>query len=302
MDINVVINQMIQLFLILGLGYFLNKIKLFDTELNQKLNKLLLNVTTPALIIASVGSLEPSNNISEVLLVFLVAVTIFAILPFLSYILVKNHQKGLYMFMTIFSNIGFMGFPVMKSIFGNQAVFYTSIFNMIFNFLVFTLGVFLINYGTEKEVKPNVKNLLTPGIIASIIAIIIYFLRIPIPTIFVSSFDMVGSITTPIAMMLIGSTLANIDIKEVFTEFRIYPYTIIKQILIPLAAYPILSYFITNPLILGVALINLAMPVANSAVLFATQYDGDLKLAAKSVFITTLLSVFTIPLIVALFL
>ncbi|MNP50372.1 Membrane transport protein [compost metagenome] len=113
---------------------------------------------------------------------------------------------------------------------------------------------------------------------------------------------MVGSITTPIAMMLIGSTLANIDIKEVFTEFRIYPYTIIKQILIPLAAYPILSYFITNPLILGVALINLAMPVANSAVLFATQYDGDLKLAAKSVFITTLLSVFTIPVIVALFL
>lgn len=182
MDINVVINQMIQLFLILGLGYFLNKIKLFDTELNQKLNKLLLNVTTPALIIASVGSLEPSNNISEVLLVFLVAVTIFAILPFLSYILVKimripNHQKGLYMFMTIFSNIGFMGFPVMKSIFGNQAVFYTSIFNMIFNFLVFTLGVFLINYGTEKEVKPNVKNLLTPGIIASIIAIIIYFFK-----------------------------------------------------------------------------------------------------------------------------
>ena len=307
MDINVVINQMIQLFLILGLGYFLNKIKLFDAELNQKLNKLLLNVTTPALIIASVGSLEPSNNLSEVLVVFLVAVIIFAILPFLSYILVKimripNHQKGLYMFMTIFSNIGFMGFPVMKSIFGNQAVFYTSIFNMIFNFLVFTLGVFLINYGTEKEVKPNLKNLLTPGIIASIIAIIIYFLKIPMPTIFVSSFDMVGSITTPIAMMLIGSTLANIDIKEVFTEFRIYPYTIIKQILIPLAAYPILSYFITNPLILGVALINLAMPVANSAVLFATQYDGDLKLAAKSVFITTLLSVFTIPVIVALFL
>lgn len=307
MDINVVINQMIQLFLILGLGYFLNKIRLFDTELNQKLNKLLLNVTTPALIMASVGSLEPSDNISEVLVVFLVAVTIFAILPFLSYILVKimripSHQKGLYMFMTIFSNIGFMGFPVMKSIFGNQAVFYTSIFNMIFNFLVFTLGVFLINYGTEKEVKPNLKNLLTPGIISSIIAIIIYFLRIPIPTILVSSFDMVGSITTPIAMMLIGSTLANIDIKEVFTEFRIYPYTIVKQILIPLAAYPILNYFISDPLILGVALINLAMPVANSAVLFATQYDGDLKLAAKSVFITTLLSVVTIPLTVSMFL
>ena len=206
------------------------------------------------------------------------------------------------MFMTVFSNIGFMGFPVMKAIFGNEAVFYTAIFNMIFNFLVFTLGIVLINYGTTNQVKLKARNLLSPGIISSIVAIIIYFLKIPIPTVLGSTFDMVGNITTPIAMMLIGSTLANINIKEVFTEFRIYPYTIIKQLLIPFIAYPILNYFISSPLVLGVALINLAMPVGNSAVLFANEYNGDVALAAKSVFITTLISVFTIPLIVAMFL
>lgn len=307
MDINIVINQMLQLFIILGLGYFLNKIKIFDDTLNQKLNKLLLNVTTPALVLASVSSIKQSNNTKEALFVFLVAIIIFTLLPMLSYMLVRviripRHQRGIYMFMTVFSNIGFMGFPVMKAIFGNEAVFYTSIFNMIFNIWVFTLGIVLINYGTNNKVKLSFKSLLSPGIISSLLAIAIYFLRIPIHPVLKSTFDMVGNITTPVAMMLIGSTLANLNIKEVFTELRIYPYTIIKQILIPFIAYPILKYFINSPLVLGVALVNLAMPVGNSAVLFANQYDGDVELAAKSVFITTLISVFTIPLIVALFL
>ncbi|GFP76109.1 AEC family transporter [Clostridium fungisolvens] len=307
MDINVVINQMLQLFIILGLGYFLNKIKIFDDTLNQKLNKLLLNVTTPALVLASVSSIKQSNNTKEALFVFLVAIIIFTLLPLLSYMLVRiiripRHQRGIYMFMTVFSNIGFMGFPVMKAIFGNEAVFYTSIFNMIFNIWVFTLGIVLINYGTNNKVNLSFKSLLSPGIISSLLAIAIYFLRIPVHPVLKSTFDMVGNITTPVAMMLIGSTLANLNIKEVFTELRIYPYTIIKQILIPFIAYPLLKYFITSPLVLGVALINLAMPVGNSAVLFANQYDGDVELAAKSVFITTLISVFTIPLIVALFL
>jgi predicted permease len=307
MDINVVINQMLQLFIILGLGYFLNKVKIFDDTLNQKLNKLLLNVTTPALVLASVSSIKQNNNTKEALFVFLVAIIIFTLLPLLSYILVRiiripRHQRGIYMFMTVFSNIGFMGFPVMKAIFGNEAVFYTSIFNMIFNIWVFTLGIVLINYGTNNKVKLSFKSLLSPGIISSLLAIVIYFLRIPVHPVIKSTFDMVGNITTPVAMMLIGSTLANLNIKEVFTELRIYPYTIIKQILIPFIAYPILKYFITSPLVLGVALVNLAMPVGNSAVLFANQYDGDVELAAKSVFITTLISVFTIPLIVAIFL
>lgn len=307
MDINVVINQMVQLFIILGLGYFLNKIDLFDDKLNKKLNKLLLNVTTPAMVLASVCTINLNSNNSEVIFVFLVAIVIFALLPLISYVLVRVmripvHQRGLYMFMTVFSNIGFMGFPIMKSIFGNEAVFYTSIFNMIFNILVFTLGIFLINYGTTNKIRFSLKNLLSPGIMSSIVAIIIYFSKLKIPTVLGSTFDMVGNITTPIAMMLIGSTLANINIKEVFTEFRIYPYTIIKQLLIPFIAYPILKYFISSPLVLGVALINLAMPVGNSAVLFTNEYNGDVALAAKSVFITTLISVFTIPLIVAIFL
>ncbi|WP_050637604.1 AEC family transporter [Candidatus Stoquefichus sp. SB1] len=307
MDIQVILMQMIQLFLVIALGYFLFKVKILDVDLNKKLTTLLLTVTTPAMIVSSVLSTTVTQSFNDILFVFLIGFAIYLIMPILGFIIVKVMkiplpQQGLYIFMTVFSNIGFMGFPVMKAIFGNEAVFFTAIFNMIFNLFVFTAGIVIMNYGTGQNVKLDPKNLLSPGVIASLVALLIYFTGIHFPDVISSTVTMVGDITTPMAMLLIGSTLANIPLKEVFTELKIYPYTIIKQIIVPVIAYPILKLIIGDPLILGITLIMISMPVANSAVLFATEYDGDVSLAAKTVFMTTLLSVVTIPLIVALFL
>jgi predicted permease len=306
-DIQVILMQMIQLFLVIALGYFLFKVKILDVDLNKKLTTLLLTVTTPAMIVSSVLSTTVTQSFNDILFVFLIGFAIYLIMPILGFIIVKVMkiplpQQGLYIFMTVFSNIGFMGFPVMKAIFGNEAVFFTAIFNMIFNLFVFSAGIVIMNYGTGQNVKLDPKNLLSPGVIASLVALLIYFTGIHFPDVISSTVTMVGDITTPMAMLLIGSTLANIPLKEVFTELKIYPYTIIKQIIVPVIAYPILKMIIGDPLILGITLIMISMPVANSAVLFATEYDGDVSLAAKTVFMTTLLSVVTIPLIVALFL
>lgn len=307
MDIQVILMQMIQLFLVIALGYFLFKMKLFDVDLNKKLTSILLTVTTPAMIVSSVLSTTVTQGLSDIVFVFILGFGIYLIMPILGFFIVKVlriplSQQGLYIFMTVFSNIGFMGFPVMKAIFGHEAVFFTAIFNMIFNLFVFTVGVVIMNYGTGQKVKLNPKNLLSPGVIASLVALFIYFTGIKLPDVLSSTITMIGDITTPMAMLLIGSTLATIPIKEVFTEFKIYPYTMIKQIIVPVIAYPLLKLVVGDPLILGIALIMISMPVANSAVLFATEYDGDISLAAKTVFMTTLLSVVTIPLIVALFL
>lgn len=307
MDIQVILMQMVQLFLVIGLGYFLFKVKILDVELNKRLTTLLLTVTTPALIISSVLSTTEYLPFTDILFVFLVGILVYIVLPILGWILVKIMriplpQQGLYIFMTVFSNIGFMGFPVMKAIFGNDAVFYTAIFNMLFNLLVFSVGTGIMGYGTGRKMNFNPKDLLSPGVIASLVALVIYMAKIQFPNVISSTITMIGDITTPIAMLIIGSTLANIPLKEVFSELRIYPYTFIKQVIIPVLAYPVLRLFIQDPLILGVTLIMISMPVANSAVLFATEYDGDVSLAAKAVFMTTLLSIVTIPLIVSLFL
>ena len=261
MDIMVVINQMIQLFLIIGLGYFMQKKKILNDELNTKLNFIVISITTPALIFSSVCTTSISEK-SMVIYTLAIATAVYVALPVISFVLVKlmripMHQKGLYMFMTIFSNTGFMGYPIMKALFGNDAVFYTALFNILFNLEVFTLGVILINYGNDVKMKLNPKNLLSPGVVASIIAIFIYFLEIPIPDVIANSCGMVGDMTTPLAMMIIGATLANIKVKELFTELRLYYFTIVKQVILPIAVFPIIAYFIKDPLIQGITLVNL---------------------------------------------
>ncbi len=306
MDLTVVINVMVQLFLVMGLGYFMMKKSILDREILKKFNYIVLSITTPALIFASVCG-ENDASADVVLYVAAVAFAFYLILPVVAFVLIKilrikKPRQGLFIFMTIFSNVGFIGFPVMKSIFGNTAVFYTAIFNLMFNFEVFTLGVLLINRDKGEKATIDFRNLINPGVISSVLAIIIYFANLQMPSILISTAEMVGGMTTPLAMIIIGANLALMDIKEVFNELIVYPYTLIKQIILPVIAFPVIAYFIKDPLIQGITLVNLAMPVGNSAVLFATQYDHDVSLAAKTVFITTLFSVFTIPLIVGLFL
>jgi len=306
-DILVILMQMVQLFLVMALGYFLFKVKILDKEMNKRLTTLILSVTTPAMIIGSVLNTTVSQSFSDVLLVFVVGLATYIILPVIGFVIVKvmripKNQQGLYIFMTVFSNIGFMGFPVMKAIFGDSAVFYTAIFNMLFNLFVFTIGNRMMCYGTGRKTEMNLKNIISPGVVASLAALFIYFTHLQLPDVISSTVNMVGDMTTPIAMLIIGSTLATIPVKEVFTEFRIYPYTLIKQVIVPIVLYPLLKLVINDPLILGTTLIMIAMPVGNSAVLFATEYDGDVSVAAKNIFMTTLLSILTIPLIVALFL
>lgn len=307
MDVTVVLFQMIQLFLVLGLGYFLYKIKILDEDFNKKLTRLLLNVTLPGVILSSVFSSSSSQNVSSVFLVFGLGLAIYILLPFIGFIVTKlirapKTQQGLYMFMIVFSNIGFMGIPVMNAIYGSSAIFYLSIYNMLFNLFLYTIGPKIMTYGTGQKIDMNLKSLFTPGMVASVIALVCYFMGIKPHTIIVDTLDMVGGLTTPLAMMIIGGTLAKIPLKEVFNDFRVYPFTILKQVIIPAISYVILSMLVKDELILGVTLITIAMPVANTAVLFATEYHADEALAAKNVFITTLLSIITIPLIVALFL
>ncbi len=301
MDIKILANQLIELFLIICTGYTLYKVKIFNTEVNKKLTKLLLNVSMPALILSSVLEQTERPPSSEVLVVFAAATAMYLILPVISIILVKvmripKPRQGLYMFMNTFSNVGFMGFPIINALYGATAVFYTAIINVMFNLSVFTYGVVMVNYAGGEKTPFSVKKLLSPGIIGALLALLIYALNLRFPAPIESFIGTLGGITTPLAMLMIGSTLAAMDIKSVFNDARVYVFSIIKQLVIPIALFFAARFFIHDEFILGIVFIMLLMPVANTAVLFATEYGRDEGLAAKTVFITTAMSVITIPL------
>lgn len=304
MDIMIVINQMIQLFIMIGIGFMISKTNLFYDDFNQKLTKLVLDLTMPCMIIASVMS---SNHATLALKDIMISTFLLVIvLPVFAYLCIRflplKQHKGLYMFMIMFPNVGFMGFPLMQSIFGTESILSTAIINMGFNLSLFTLGIIVMNYGNDKRPKLKIQNLISPGVISSILAILIYAFKITVPTIISSPIASIGNMTTPLAMIIIGATLSNYKLKEVFSDKKVYIFTIFIDIIIPMIFYPIITYFIQDVMIQGITLIILAMPVANGAVLFASTYDQDEFLAAKTVFISTMMGILTIPLLVYLFL
>lgn len=301
MDIKTLITSMVELFIIIFVGYFIYKAKIVDDNFTKKFTKLVLDVTLPAMILASVLTLEERQELYDVITAIVVAAALFfVVLPGIGFFLAKlirakKEQIGLYTFMNAYSNVGFMGFPVIEGLCGSVGLFYAAIFNLIFTLSTYTLGIWMMNKGREDAEKFNVKRLLSPGVLLSALSIVIYFLDIKFPTVITETIESIGSITSPAAMLLIGCSLAKMDIKSVFTEVRIYPWTIIKQLIIPLLLWFPLTMIIKNELVLNVTYVLIAMPVANSAVLFATNYGGDSELAAKTTFITTLISLITVP-------
>lgn len=300
MDINVIIDVMIELFILIFIGYVLYKFKLFDKSFNQKITKLVLHVTMPALIINSVLEQTSKPSKQVVYTTFGVSIAMFLLLPIVGIILAKliraeKKKQGLYAFMMTFSNIGFMGFPVISSLFGATAVFYTAIINIIFNVATFSIGVILLRYGGGAKAKFNINNLLKPGVLFSALAIVIYFMDITFPPVVENTISRIGATTTPLAMLLMGSTLASMNLIQIFNEGKVYLFCIIKQIIIPVILYPTVKYFVHDSLLFGVVMVLLMMPVATNAIMFAIECEADEKLAAKSVFISTVLSIVSIP-------
>lgn len=306
MEISVLINQLIQLFILMGVGYFLYKVKIMDTDFNKKLTNFVLKVTLPCMIIASVFEVAEDRDYSKILVTFVIAIIMYTVLPMIGMLVAKiirckPENTGIYVFMTVYSNASFMGFPVIESVLGTTALFYASIFCMIFNITCFSIGVKEINYPETSDKKISAKDVfLHPGVWSALIAIIIYFINPTLPGVVTGPITSIGKLTSAIAMMLMGASLAKVPLKEVFTEVRPYIFIVIKQVIIPVLLWPLLSRVITDPNILGVTIILLAMPIANMVVMFAIEYDRNEELAAKNVFLSTLFSIVLLPLVLAL--
>ncbi|MBQ3394076.1 MAG: AEC family transporter [Oscillospiraceae bacterium] len=299
MDMTQIIRQMFILFLIMGTGYLCGRLGYMDEKFSKQLSNLVLTITTPAMVLASVTTGKIDYPKSAAIEVLLGAVVTFAVLIPLSFVIVKlmripQGDVKLYMFMVIFSNTGYMGYPVLRTIYGEGAIFLASIFNMVFGVVAYSLGVWLMSGG---EGKFSVRTMINPSLICSVIALFIFLFDLRIPAVLSGALDSVGSITSPCAMMLIGSSLSLIPVKDIFTEIRLYPFSLIKQIAVPFIMHALLGLFMKNEELLGIVTVLVAMPVASMCVMFANQYGGNAKLASKGVFITTVCSFVTIPIL-----
>ena len=296
--------QMAVLFIVMAIGYVAYKFKILTNESNKLISKLVINIAMPCTILNSILSGETTATGRDAAVFMLMAVILFALFflvsaPLPQLLRTDKGDRGLFRFMVVFGNVGFMGFPIIQSIFGTGAVFYVTIFNIVFSVLCFSVGIIMVS-GKSDNFNPLL--FINPTMVASVLTVILFYTKLPIPPVLSQAVNLVGQLTTPSAMLVIGSTLAVIPLKEVFSELRIYPLAVVKLLVIPVLSWLVLRLFIADPLILGILIVLSAMPTASNATMLSMEYGGNEELASKGIFLTTLLSVATLPLIMYLLL
>ena len=299
MDNSQLINQVIVLFIIMAVGFYAKKKKFLNSVADKGLSELLLNITLPFMIITSFNikyETEMASNAQKILLYsFLIHISLVFISKAIFYKFPTNKQQ-VFRFITIFSNVGFMGYPVLESIYGGIGVFYAAIFNIPFNILVWTVGVML--FTGEKDFKSMRKALANPALIAVVIGIVLFVFSIKLPISIESSLKIVGSTTTPISMIIVGSMLAEMKFKDAFSNLSVYYAAIVRLLIVPMIIYVTLKILRVDELLINICVILQAMPAAVMAAIIAEKYGGDSLLASQCVFITTIVSGITIPIII----
>jgi len=311
-ELDVIITQMAVLFIIMAVGFVVGKTGLLTPDGNKLLTRIVLFIALPCTILNSVFENEIDITIGDTLYFLLMTLLTFAIafavsIPIIHLLGGDKKNRGLLNFMSVFSNCGFMGFPVVIGIMGVSSAYYVAMFNIPFNVLVFSLGIFMVSSGKTGDSSVskggfNPKSLINPVLIVALLAIPIALIGLRPPQILADAIKITGAITTPGGMLVIGSTLAYVPFKTILAEWRIIPVTLLKLIIIPVVTWLILRQLITSELLLGTLVIISAMPSAAMASMLAIEYGGNEKTASAGVFLTTLLCVVTVPLLVFLLL
>lgn len=303
MDAKIVFEQMLVLLLMIFVGMAVCKLRIINKDASRQISSLMVKLFNPALLISS--AIEDGGNVkSEALIavgVFTVLMYVFLIIigKLISNVLVKyKEDRIMYQLMTVFSNVAFIGIPVVKSLYGHVGVIYTAVFNLGYSCCFYTYGLWLVNQAAENnKQKVSLRSLWNPGVIACAITLFLTLVKIPIPFFISGAVEYLGSASVPLALLLVGVSLAQNDWKTIFLDWKIYVFSVIKLVAIPLLMMLALATLKLDPVVYGVTILMTAMPVGNMAVIGPESVGMDSSICARGVMVTTILTLVTVPVI-----
>jgi predicted permease len=233
--------------------------------------------------------------------ILLVCLIVFIILilisfPFSKLIKLSKSKQYLTLFMLLFGNTGFIGIPVIKALYGTDALFFAAIVELINDVLIFTVGVMLIQLSAGAKLKLNPRQFLNPGLVGVLIGLTLFLLNIQLPSLLGGSIEMIGSATTPLAMFVIGFQLGGLKFKEIIGDLQVYAICFVKLLIVPVITLLVIKLWADGfSLLEKVLIMSFAMPVATVASIFSQRYKGEAAFATKSVLLSTVFSLLTIP-------
>jgi len=298
----ILVKQMAVFFLMILMGMIARKRKYITEDNIRNFSAIVVDIANPALILY--GSIAGTEKIPirTFGLYGLVAVGIFAFFMLIGFGFdhLPGNKEKVYSLMLVFSNIGFMGMPLVRAMYGENALIYVTLFEIPFNLLIYTYGVLRLS-GTK---KPGAwRKTLNIGTVISVLAVVLYFTEIDFPDVIIDTTRMLSDITAPLSMMIIGASIPGIFRMGLVRDRNLILFTVFKMIILPAAGMLILSQVLEDQTFIGVCFIMIAAPAASMNTMMSAQYGSkeDFETATKGVALTTVVSLFSVPLLGLIF-
>lgn len=296
-----VIGLLIQVFFLVFLGMLMRKKGLLTNEVQAKLSRLITRFILPFSILASSDRAFDSAMGKGLLLSVLFIVLYFSLATLINYRLGKRiypdqlKQAGLFANCATFANVGFLGFPVISTLLGNDGMIYAVLYNMVFNLFYYTLGLSFISPKGHKPRKKFVELLTDPAIMSSIVTILVFVSPFRFPPLAYKTFRMIGDMLTPFTMFLIGASLIGIRFKDIFTGKIPYLISFLRLVFYPALMYIAFLSFPEHKMAFATLVLLTSLPVGSLNNIFAQVYKLDVDLVTKATIQSMLLMIISLP-------
>lgn len=304
----VVIKSVVTLFILIFLGFFLGKRKILHPDTAPQLCGFLVKVALPVTVFLSMQMEYDAGLVKSGAQIFIIAVVFHLVCMLIGMVTAKllrvpDNQAGAWVFVCMFSNNGFMGFPLALSIYGNDGMFLMSIANVVTNFLIFSVGVKFMVKGYDVKEKISLKKMVINNInIAVVLGLLCYFMQLRLPAIVLDTLQYVGNITAGLSMIVVGLSMAKLDIRQMLRGKNAYLLTAMRLLVIPLLTVGVLKLLPLrmDAMMLGVLALMSALPAPSSVTILSEQYRTNTAFGSQIIFLSTICCLITIPVFMAL--
>lgn len=301
MDMMNVINQVGMLSITMLIGFLIVKTGYIDGQYKNAISKLIVNLILPCLIISSISEKELKLDLlKDLITVFFMAIFCIAVMYALGALVAKilkipDYTARVHKIMSSCGNVIFIGYPILIAMYGEMGFFYAIIYWLLNDLFLWTIGILILSKKNDGE--PFVKKLLNPNTISFAIAIIMFVFGLKLPPVIHSAVSGIGALTTSLSMLFIGMALADVDVKNIIKKWWVVVIAPIKLVILPIIFIMIFKYIGIRSILVGVVCLEAAMPVQTVTAIIAKEHEADFEYAAVGLFVTTILSIFTLPFI-----
>lgn len=307
-DFFLTLQKVAVLFLLIVIGFVAGKSKLISETGQKDITQLVLYVTMPATIFSAMQLEMNQERLNTAITILGIMVFCYVVMFIVGYFLSRKlplteGRKDVFSTALLLSNTSFMGYPIIQSLLGEEALFYAVVgAGFIFEVVSWSLGVYLISRNASSDATISVRKIiLSPGILSIIVGLIFFIGQWQVPEPVNSVITTLSPATSPLAMIVIGLMLSRSNIKEAFQNPILYLAAGVKLLAVPVIITLILKLVGVSGPELVIPVMMISMPTASYVAMFSANYGNDGKFASQIVFLSSLLSMVTIPIVTLLF-